>query len=71
MGDTWVPDRATTLDEIHKCFELLEGDWATFEDDLAMQLQTALMGMILVGGFSGALWGEELPKLELGAIQKH
>jgi hypothetical protein len=27
--------------------------------------------MILIGGFLGALWGEELPKLELGAIRKH
>jgi hypothetical protein len=36
-----------------------------------MHLQTALMAMILVGGFSGALRGEELLKLELGAIQKH
>jgi hypothetical protein len=27
--------------------------------------------MILVGRFLGGLQGEELPKLELGAIQKH
>jgi hypothetical protein len=27
--------------------------------------------MILIGGFSGALRGEELPKIELGAIRKH
>jgi hypothetical protein len=71
MGDTWMPDRATTLDEIHHFFKLLEEDWKTFGDDLSMQLQTALTGMILVGGFSGALRGEELPKLELGAIRKH
>jgi hypothetical protein len=36
-----------------------------------MRLQTALMAMIMVAGFSGGLRGEELPKLELGAIRKH
>ena len=36
-----------------------------------MRLQTALTAMILVGGFLGGLRGEELPKLELGAIRKH
>jgi hypothetical protein len=36
-----------------------------------MRLQTALMAMILTGGFSGALRGEEIPKIELGAIRKH
>lgn len=60
-----------TLDEIHHCFKLLEEDWVAFEDDWTMQMQTTLMGMILVGGFLGALQGEALPKLELGAIQKH
>lgn len=70
MGDTWLPDRAPTLDKIHHCFKLLE-DWEAFADDSAMQLQTILTGMILVRGFLGALRGEELPKLELGAIRKH
>lgn len=61
-----------TLDEIHHCFKLLEEDWVAFKDDPTMQLQTTLTGMmILVGGFLGASsWGEELPMLELGAIQK-
>lgn len=36
-----------------------------------MRLQMALTAMIFIGGFSGALRGEELPKLELGAIRKH
>ena len=71
MGDTWLPDRATTIDELQGGYELLEEDWKKFEGDNDMRLQTALMAMILVGGFSGALRGEELPKIELGAIRKH
>jgi hypothetical protein len=71
MGDTWIPDRATTLDEIHHCYILLEEDWERLAGDWEMRLQTALTAMILVGGFSGGLRGEELPKLELGAIRKH
>ena len=63
--------QATTINEVHHCFKLLEEDWETFALDPSMRLQTALTGMILVGGFSGALRGEELPKLELGAIHKH
>jgi hypothetical protein len=74
---TWVkPGYLTGLQpltsKVHHSFKLfLEEDWEAFADNLAMQLQTVLTGMILVRGFSGALWGEELPKLDLGAICKH
>ena len=71
MGDTWIPDRATTIDEIHCGYIILEEDWVKFKGDESMRLQTVLTAMILVGGFSGALRGEELPKIELGAIRKH
>ena len=36
-----------------------------------MKLQAALTAMVFVGGFSRALQGEELPKMELGAIRKY
>ena len=71
MGDTWLPDKAVTIDKILHGYILLEEDWVKFEGDRDMRLQTALTAMILVGGFSGALRGEELPKIELGAIRKH
>jgi len=71
MGDTWMPDRATTLDEVLHSYILLEEDWGRFVGDWDMRLQTALTAIILVGGFSGGLRGEELPKLELGAIRKY
>jgi hypothetical protein len=72
-GDTWIPDRATTLAKVlHSFILLLEEDLKTFKGDWDMRLQTALTGMILVGGFSGGLRGEKPPKLELGAmIRKH
>lgn len=71
MGDTWMPDKAITIDEVHHCYILLEEDWTRHKEDPGMRLQTALTAMILVGGFSGALRGEELPKIDLGAIRKH
>jgi hypothetical protein len=71
MGDTWIPDRAITLQEILHSYILLEEDWKRLDGDPEMRLQTALMAMILVGGFLGGLRREKLPKLELGAIWKH
>jgi hypothetical protein len=71
MGDVWMPDRATTLEEVLHAYMLLEEDWTKYNDDKVMQLQMALTAMIFIGGFSGALREEELPKLELGAIRNH
>ena len=70
MGDTWIPDRAIGLAEVLHAFMLLEEDWERFGSDWNMKLQ-ALMAMVFVGGFLGALQGEELPKMELGAIRKY
>lgn len=66
-----MPDKATTIDKIHHSYLLLDEDWLKYADDPNMRLQTALTAMILVGGFSGALRGEELPKIDLGAIRKY
>jgi hypothetical protein len=71
MGDTWMPDRAATLEEVLHAYILLEEDWTNYQGDPSKLLQIALTAMILIGGFSGALRGEELPKMELGAIRKH
>jgi hypothetical protein len=64
-------DRAVGLDEVLHAFILLEEDWERFGNDWTMRLQAVLTAMVLVGGFSGALRGEELPKMELGAIRKY
>lgn len=71
MGDTWIPDRAVTLDEVLHSYILLEEDWEKFNGDWESKLQCALTAMILICGFSGGLRGEEIPKLELGAIRKY
>jgi hypothetical protein len=56
MSNTWIPDRATTLEKILHCNIILEEDWEKFAGDWDMQLQTVLTAMvILVGGFSGGL----------------
>jgi hypothetical protein len=55
MVDTRIQDRATALAEVLHSYIFLEEDWKKFEGDWDMHLQTALMAMILVGGFSGGL----------------
>jgi hypothetical protein len=52
-------------------FSLLEEDWATYANDIARRLQTCLTGLCLTARFSDALRGEELPRLDLGAMRKN
>lgn len=69
MGDLWIPDRATALEEILKCFELLEEDWQG-TPDLPRKLEAALTGVMLVAGFLAALHGEEIPRIDPGGPRK-
>jgi hypothetical protein len=69
MGDVWIPDRALLIDELLHCLRLLEEDWRAFETDPDGRLQTALTGFSLTAGFSVALRGEELPRMDLGAMR--
>jgi hypothetical protein len=71
IGDVWMPDRSLTVDELLHCLVLLEEDWAAFENDTAGRLQTALTGFSLTAGFCAALRGEEMPRLDLGAMRKN
>jgi hypothetical protein len=71
MGDVWMPDRSLTIDELLHCLVVLDEDWETFADDPAAQLQTALTGLSLTAGYSAALRGEELTRLDLGAMRKN
>ena len=56
------------MEEVLHCYMILEEDWARYADDPTKRLETTLTVMLLIGGFSGGLRGEELPKMELGAI---
>lgn len=66
-----MPDRAVTLEEVLHCFIVLEEDWEQYKGDLGKRLEMALTGAIIIAGFFGALRGEEMPRIELGAIRKH
>jgi hypothetical protein len=68
MGDTWIPDQVMTMEEVLHYYMILEEDWVCYVDDPTKRLETMLTAMLLIGGFSGGLRGEELPKIELGAI---
>jgi hypothetical protein len=71
MGDVWIPDRSPTIDELLHCLAILEEDWASYANDIAGRLKTGLTGFCLTAGFSAALRGEEIPRLDLGAMRKN
>jgi hypothetical protein len=71
MGDVWIPDRALTIRELLCCQTLLENDWELFKGDAHGKLKMALTAVSLIGGFTAALRGEEIVRMDLGAIRKH
>lgn len=71
MGDTWMPDKVVTLEEVLHCFIVLAEEWDRYDGDSGKRLETALTAVIIIAGFFGALRGEEMPRIELGAIRKH
>jgi hypothetical protein len=71
MGDVWMSDRSLTIDELVHCLAILEKDWATYANYISGRLQTGLIGFCLTAGFSAALRGEEIPRLDLGAMRKN
>ena len=52
-------------------FVLLEEDWSAHGSDLEGQLQTCLTAIIFIAGFFAALRGEEIVRVDLGAMHKH
>ena len=71
MGDIWIPDRALLMRELLCCLDLLEDDWNLFSEDPDGRLRTALTAAMLIGGFAGGLRGEEIVRMDLGAMRKH
>lgn len=73
MGDVWIPDRPLTIKELKCCIQLLEEDWKLFaaNDDKEGQKGTALLAVALIAGFFGALRGEEVVRLDVGAMREH
>jgi hypothetical protein len=71
MGDVWMPDRPVTIQEIHACLKLLEGDWSMFDKDAEGRAKTSITATMLISGFFAALRGEEIIRADLGAIRKY
>jgi hypothetical protein len=71
MRDIWIPDCALTIQELLCCQTLLESDQELFEGDADGQLKTALMAVSMIGGFAAGLRGDEIVRMDLGAIRKH
>ena len=71
MGDVWLPDRPVMLAELKASLELLEGDWTSMALDPTGQIQAGLTACVLIAGFFGALRGEEIVRVDAGAMLSH
>ena len=70
MGDVWIPDQATTLDEVKAGLEILEEDWQGGPKG-ARRTEVALTGAMVIAGFVAALRGEEIPQIDVGLMRKY
>ncbi|KAL7565458.1 hypothetical protein ACA910_020841 [Epithemia clementina (nom. ined.)] len=70
MGDV-ILDRATTLEVVTGCLELLEEEYSSVKPGNQQRLEVCLMAGMLVVGYTAALRGEEIPQIDLGMMQKY
>ena len=70
MGDVWIPDQATTLDEVKAGLAVLEEEWQGGLQG-ARKREVALTGALVVAGFVAALRGEEIPQIDIGLMRKY
>ena len=70
MGDVWIPDQATTLDEVKAGLSVLEEEWQGGLQG-ARKREVALTGALIVAGFVAALRGEEIPQIDIGLMRKY
>lgn len=70
MGDLWIPDRALTIEQLLAAQDLLEEEWSGLHqtDPSDKRHKLAATGCLLTIGFSAALRGEELLKLDIGEV---
>ena len=71
MGDVWLPDRPIMIGELKAALELLEQDWTAMTLDPVGQIQAGLTACIMIAGFFGALRGEEIVRVDAGAMLQH
>lgn len=72
MGDLWIPDRALTIEQLLAAQDILEDEWTNLQGsvDQSRRYRVAATGCLITIGFSAALRGEELPKLDLEDIMR-
>ena len=73
MGDVWIPDRAITIEEVLAGFSILENDWmaaSSIGDKYGMR-KASLTAAAVIGGFFAGLRGEEIAKMDLGALRSN
>jgi hypothetical protein len=71
MGDVWLPDRPVMIVELKAGLELLEEDWRSMTLDPVGQIQAGLTACVMIAGFFGALRGEEIVRVDAGAMVSH
>ena len=70
MGDVWIPDQATNVDEVKAGLEILEEEWQGGPKG-ARKIEIALTGALVIAGFVAALRGEEIPQIDVGLMRKY
>jgi hypothetical protein len=68
IGDLWLPNRAVSQHELIACFEILEERWELVEKDLIGRDMVSSTACILIAGYHGGLWGEEINWVHAGGI---
>jgi hypothetical protein len=71
MGDVWMPDRALSQYELNSCFEVLEVRWRRFIKDQVGRKKVSITACILIAGYYAALRGEEINRVDIGAMRKY
>jgi hypothetical protein len=71
MGDNVQQDLGLTADIMVKLMERLELDWEAAEKGRDEGLWITQLRVYCLAGYTRALRGEEITKIELGVVQKH
>jgi hypothetical protein len=71
MGDVWLPDRPLVITELQAALTLLEEDWNGLQNDMVGRGQVGLTACLIIAGFFAALRGEEIVRVDAGAMIKH
>ena len=71
MGDVRLPDRPVLIPEIRGALELLEEDWESCNKDPVGRIAAGLTACLIISGFFAALRGEEIVRIDAGAMIHH